>query len=67
MPSGKGTFATLYQGVRRFGLSQARYWGEAKTRLQALSTGAALNLIGWSAWLKDIPEDPLASPALPNS
>ena len=58
MPSGRGTLATLSQGVRRFDLRQARYWGEAKMRLQALSTAAALNLTRWNAWLQGIPRGP---------
>ena len=58
----QGIEATLSQGVRRFDLRQARYWGEAKMRLGALSTAAALNLTRWSAWVKDIPRGP---PLLP--
>ena len=41
--------------MRRFDLRQARYWGEAKMRLQALSTEDALNLTRWNAWLQGIP------------
>ena len=54
----QGIEATLSQGVRRFDLRQARYWGEAKMRLQALSTAAALNLTRWNAWLQGIPRGP---------
>ena len=69
----------LSQGVRAFGLRQARYIGLAKTHLQPLLTAPALNLVRIDAWLSDRPRavtrhnrlvtllgQPLA-PATPNS
>jgi IS5 family transposase len=40
----QGVESTLSQGVRAFGLRQARYRGLAKTGLQNVATAAALNL-----------------------
>lgn len=61
-----GAFATLYahragiegtlsQGVRAFGLRQARYRGCAKTHLQEVATAAAINLERLDAWLNHLP------------
>jgi IS5 family transposase len=46
---------TISQGVRAFGLRQARYLGLAKTHLQELGTATALNLTRWSAWHRQKP------------
>ncbi len=40
----QGVEGTMSQGVRAFGLRQARYRGLAKTALQHLATAAAINL-----------------------
>jgi transposase len=50
-----GIEGTLSQGVHRTGLRRSRYIGLAKTRLQHLATGAALNLVRWGAWLAGTP------------
>ncbi|HEX6866257.1 MAG TPA: IS1182 family transposase [Caulobacteraceae bacterium] len=50
-----GVEGTLSQGVRAFGLRQARYLGLAKARLQHLLTAAAMNLVRLDAWLTDQP------------
>ena len=46
-----GVEGTLSQGVRRCGLRQSRYVGEAKVHLQHTLTAAALNLVRVSQWL----------------
>ena len=46
-----GIEGTLSQGVRGFGLRQARYRGLAKTQLQHVATAAAINLSRLSSWL----------------
>ncbi len=50
-----GVEGTISQGVRAFGLRQARYLGLAKTHLQELGTATALNLSRWSAWHRQMP------------
>jgi transposase len=50
-----GVEGTISQGVRAFGLRQARYLGLAKTHLQELGTATALNLTRWSAWHRHKP------------
>ena len=50
-----GVEGLLSQGVRVFGLRQARYIGLAKTRLQRLLTAAAINLVRLDAWFNDLP------------
>lgn len=50
-----GVEGTISQGVRAFGLRQARYLGLAKTHLQELGTATALNLTRWSAWHRHRP------------
>jgi transposase len=50
-----GVEGTISQGVRAFGLRQARYLGLAKTHLQELGTATALNLCRWSAWHRQQP------------
>jgi transposase len=49
-----GVEGTISQGVRAFGLRRSRYVGIAKTRLQHLATGAAINLERVSDWLAGI-------------
>jgi len=50
-----GIEGTLSQGIRAFGLRQARYRGLAKVHLQHLLTAAALNLCRMYAWLTEQP------------
>ncbi len=58
-----GIEGSLSQGVRAFGLRQARYRGYAKTRLQHLATAAAMNLVRLGAWWNDQrPYTPRKSP-----
>ena len=64
-----GVEGTISQGVRAFGLRQARYLGLAKTHLQELGTATAINLCRWSAWHRQKPRaktrtSPLAALAL---
>ena len=54
----QGVEGTISQGVRRFGLRQARYRGLAKTGLQNMATAAALNLDRLTAWLAKRPLAP---------
>jgi transposase len=53
-----GVEGTLSQGIRRCDLRQARYRGEAKTRLQHLLIATALNVIRVVAWLLETPFAP---------
>jgi transposase len=46
---------TLSQGIRAFGLRQARYRGLEKVHLQQVFTATALNLSRMSAWLTSQP------------
>jgi transposase len=50
-----GIEGTLSQGVRAFGLRQARYRGLKKTHLQELATATAVNVGRIANWLNDIP------------
>jgi transposase len=50
-----GIEGTVSQGVRAFGLRQARYRGLKKTDLQELATAASINVGRITNWLKDIP------------
>lgn len=50
-----GVEGTISQGVRAFGLRQARYLGLAKTQLQEVGTAVAINLCRWSAWHRHTP------------
>jgi transposase len=52
-----GVEGTISQGVRAFGLRQARYKGQAKTHLQNVVTAAALNLSRVVAWINEIPRE----------
>ncbi|MDP9371134.1 MAG: IS1182 family transposase [Chloroflexota bacterium] len=53
-----GIEGTLSQGIRAFGLRRCRYLGLAKTRLQHLATGAALNVARIAAWAEGRPHAP---------
>jgi len=48
-----GIEGTISQGVRSFELRRSRYIGLAKTRLQHLAVGAAMNLTRVVAWLME--------------
>jgi transposase len=50
-----GIEGTLSQGIRAFGLRQARYRGQEKVHLQHVLTAAALNLCRMYAWLTEQP------------
>ena len=50
-----GIEGTLSQGIRAFGLRQARYRGLAKTHLQHVATATAINLVRLSDWLNQVP------------
>ena len=52
-----GVEGTISHGVRTCGLRRSRYVGEAKTHLQHLATGAAINVIRISSWLLDKPRE----------
>ncbi len=53
-----GIDGTLSQGVRAFGLRQARSRGVATTHLQHLATAAALNVRRVADWLSEVPRAP---------
>ncbi|MHB8597169.1 MAG: IS1182 family transposase [Ktedonobacteraceae bacterium] len=50
-----GIEGTLSQGIRAFGLRQARYRGQTKVHLQHVLTASALNLCRIHAWLTEQP------------
>ena len=50
-----GIEGTLSQGVRAFGLRRSRYRGLAKTHLQHVATGAAINLDRLGDWFRARP------------
>jgi transposase len=50
-----GIEGTLSQGVNALGLRRCRYQNLAKTHLQHLLTGSAINIIRIGAWLRDQP------------
>jgi len=52
-----GIEGTISQGVRAFGMRQARYRGLAKTHLQHIATAAAINLDRLIAWFDDVPRE----------
>src|SRR5262249_55665932 len=52
-----GVEGTLSHGVRTCGLRRSRYVGEAKTHLQHVATGAAINVIRISSWLLEKPRE----------
>ena len=54
----QGIEGTMSQGVRVFGLRQARYCGLAKTKLQHVATAAAINLDRLAAWFAKRPLAP---------
>ncbi len=49
-----GIEGTISQGVRAFGLRQARYRGLKRTHLQGLATAAAVNVGRVSNWLNGV-------------
>jgi transposase len=51
-----GVEGTISQGVRALGLRHCRYRGLAKTRLQHVMTGAAMNLWRLASWLSEEPQ-----------
>jgi transposase len=51
-----GVEGTISQGVRALGLRRCRYIGLAKTGLQHVITGAAMNLLRLAAWLSEEPQ-----------
>ena len=53
-----GVESTHEQAIRRSGLRQCRYIGEAKTHLQHLVTAVAINLIRVGEWLGVTPIAP---------
>jgi transposase len=53
-----GVEGTVSQGIRRCDVRQARYLGEAKTRLQHLLIATALNVIRVVAWYGETPLAP---------
>ncbi len=53
-----GVEGSLSQGIPRCDLRQARYLGEAKTRLQHLLIATALNVIRVVAWYLETPLAP---------
>jgi transposase len=54
----QGIEGTISQGVRAFGLRQARYCGLVKTALQHVATAAAINLDRLAAWIAERPIAP---------
>jgi transposase len=52
-----GIEGTISHGVRTCGLRRSRYVGEAKTHLQHVATGAAINVIRISNWLSEKPRE----------
>jgi transposase len=50
-----GIEGTISQGVRAFGLRQARYRGLKRTHLQGLATAAAVNVSRVTEWLNGVP------------
>jgi len=54
----QGVEGTISQGVRAFGLRQARYRGLAKVGLQSVATAAAINLDRLAAWFAQRPLAP---------
>jgi transposase len=50
-----GVEGTISQGVRSFGLRQARYRGLERTHLQELATAAAINVGRIADWLNGVP------------
>ena len=51
-----GIEGTMSQGVRAFGLREARYRGLAKTHLQDVATVAAIDLDRIGDWLNEVPK-----------
>jgi transposase len=53
-----GIEGTFSQGVRAFGLRQARYRGLQKTHLQQVATATAIDVARVNDWLDGIPTAP---------
>ncbi len=51
-----GVEGAISQGVRRFGVRQARYRGQAKVGLQELASAAGMNVVRIDAWLSGNPK-----------
>jgi transposase len=51
-----GVEGAISQAVRSFGLRRSRYVGLAKTHLQHVAIGAAMNLTRLAAWLDGVPK-----------
>jgi IS5 family transposase len=51
-----GIEGTVSQGVRAFGLRQARYRGLGRTHLQEVATYAAINVGRLADWLNRVPD-----------
>ena len=58
-----GIEGTISQGVRRCDMRRTRYVGQAKTHLQNLAIGAAINLARLFAWLCETPLAQTRTPA----
>ncbi len=50
-----GVEGTLSQGIRAFGLRQARYIGQAKAHLQHVITATAMDVVRLLAWITETP------------
>lgn len=50
-----GVEGAISQGVRRFGIRQARYRGQDKVGLQECATAAGMNVVRVAAWFAGIP------------
>ena len=50
-----GVEGTISQGVRGFGLRRSRYRGLAKTHLQNVAIGAAINIDRLVNWINGVP------------
>jgi len=59
-----GIEGTISQGVHTFALREARYHGLAKTHLQLLLTGAAMNVVRLAAWFAERPRAATRPPRL---
>jgi transposase len=50
-----GVAGTISRALCHYGLRQSRYYGLAKTHLQYLIAGAALNILRVAYWLLGVP------------
>ena len=51
-----GVEGTIAQGVRSCDVRRSRYFGEAKTHLHHLMTGAAMNVVRMLNWFAEVPK-----------